>query len=532
MTQNYNQQTAKGSITRASNILHLAAPRGLSEGDNIIIETGGETGKGIRGTNGVGGGWLSLAFTTVLTMNSNLTKADGTYAWVKENGNAYRFDKSNLKWNAYTQWGYYTEKQLPYALLADVVFVSSDGLTITLSKKAKTSSKLSNVYTDHALYITNLIQNNSSTAIPAGKYAVSKAIVFSRAVTLSVTGAGKDITTLFAPNGCESISIQFAGGTNSPSISDLTVIGTGRKNGFAWLREDNTSVGYLKPPTTGYFDNPFLSSKGINMSAAGGRVTNVRCIDCLGYAIELDGRGVVAENCDVELTEGEQRYVGWQLHIQGQTDIPNKFINCTFKSPTVVHAMEGFRTQQPQFINCHCINGVASFNGASNGLSKNCVMEFTANSAAAWFSHGLSPIWEYNSFMGQTEAHTFDNLVMNQVGFDDAGHLLNGLYGRWNTPAVKVIGGSFTTPDMTDDNPCIGVYVQADGALIDGFIVNGKLSPYFHTNRSMNGASISMDASGLDAGIVPSGIVRNCVADIIRASDGVTLENNTCVSCP
>ena len=50
-----------GSMYAGSNQLVLAAPAGFQVGDGIIVATGGEAGRGLRGTVGVGGVWPKLA---------------------------------------------------------------------------------------------------------------------------------------------------------------------------------------------------------------------------------------------------------------------------------------------------------------------------------------------------------------------------------------------------------------------------------------------------------------------------------------
>ena len=55
--QQLNDKTSKGNIDSGSNKLVLKNAINLKRGDIIIVETGNEAGKGLRGTVGVGGAW-------------------------------------------------------------------------------------------------------------------------------------------------------------------------------------------------------------------------------------------------------------------------------------------------------------------------------------------------------------------------------------------------------------------------------------------------------------------------------------------
>jgi hypothetical protein len=105
-----------GTIGVSSNSLVVANASGFAVNDYLIIEVGGESGAGARGTVGVGGVWPNLSYATTGLMNADTGQTDGQYAYVVASGNVYRsFSGAWVQQNVGDT--YYIEKIIPRRLL-------------------------------------------------------------------------------------------------------------------------------------------------------------------------------------------------------------------------------------------------------------------------------------------------------------------------------------------------------------------------------------------------------------------------------
>src|SRR4029077_12232866 len=106
-----------GTISAGSTSLTVADPAELAVGDHLIVQIGGETGAGARGTLGVGGAWPSLSYADPTAMNADNSRPERTYAWDRASGLVYIYTSG--AWvhredggSPYNQ-AYYTAKALP-----------------------------------------------------------------------------------------------------------------------------------------------------------------------------------------------------------------------------------------------------------------------------------------------------------------------------------------------------------------------------------------------------------------------------------
>jgi hypothetical protein len=108
-----------GSMATGSLTLTVVDASGLAVNDYLIVEIGGESGAGLRGTPGVGGSWPDLSYSNGTTMAADTSKPDGQFAYRVDTGNVYR--SFSGVWQQQTAAiFYYWEKQLPRSLAARV----------------------------------------------------------------------------------------------------------------------------------------------------------------------------------------------------------------------------------------------------------------------------------------------------------------------------------------------------------------------------------------------------------------------------
>jgi len=117
--------------------------------DYNSVEIGGESGGGHRGTVGVGGAWPYKSYTTVTalllifrsrTIRTHGRKIRATSTTIIQ-ARGRRHNAGN-KLRVYERTLVYLGKAIPIALHAQITAVSSDGLTLTLSKAAAVTQRM------------------------------------------------------------------------------------------------------------------------------------------------------------------------------------------------------------------------------------------------------------------------------------------------------------------------------------------------------------------------------------------------------
>lgn len=94
---------ATGSIAAGSTELRLTAPPlpAFEKGDFVIVETGGEAGRGLRGTLGVGGSWPGKHYADAGARDQDTSQPVNTYAWLESDGFVHQWTGSAWVPNAY-----------------------------------------------------------------------------------------------------------------------------------------------------------------------------------------------------------------------------------------------------------------------------------------------------------------------------------------------------------------------------------------------------------------------------------------------
>jgi hypothetical protein len=304
-----------GTISEGSSSLRVENPAGLAIGDRIVVEIGGESGRGARGSLGVGGAWPSLSYPNIAAMNADTSKPERTYAWDSSSGLVYIYTSG--AWvhredggGPYNQ-AYYTAKALPKALLAKITAVT--GSVVTLDTAAIVSATDAAVYVDCAdcfnVLTDSLADNLPATAnvtigIPPGSFAIGAAVWGTARPGITISGRGKGLSTLFSPRGTICVSLVVDRST-TPAIRDLTMIGNhgsgANPDGFQLVYHTGSNDFYAGWPRT------------CGMTACtNGAFTNIAVQDVLSYAIsQSDSTDCWAYNCDLTMRASLRQYVGW-----------------------------------------------------------------------------------------------------------------------------------------------------------------------------------------------------------------------------
>lgn len=543
----WNSTVGTGSMTQGSNILTLTSPMSLSIGDDVIVEMGGESGHGIRGTVGVGGQWPYYIYNNTAAMMADTSQVDGFYAGNLQDGKVYRWQNgdSGFSWNAYTHWPYYLEKIIPHALdRVTVTAISMDGLTVTLSKPAVVATTNANVYFDHFDLITTLMSAGATTTVPAGKFAVSRVLNADRHVTINFTGADINQSFLFSPRGCTTFSLQMNGiwdPTSRPdhlaTVKHLTIIGNAGDNYFRFDEADTdgerlweTTAAFSS--TSQLTNNPTIYVQAVGMSSYYGVVQDVRVIDGLGYAIQTSVAACSILDCEVILTEEEHAYIGWQIHTEGDQELRSGEVgNNLFISYKLAHSFELFKTQNIHLHDNRLINGITSSNSVSNCLIEHYWVNNTKDALSTWVNSGNAFIEQNGFFLDGQDGNVYRNILIEQIAMGDDGLMQSGLFCRLDTPNTEVHDFEMVHTDGTDAVSPIGIHLEASNALIENANILGGLGPsyYLFPTIPLERSSISIfqgNQVGLGVGlvtnskaatirVVPGAHVTNCIADLI-----------------
>jgi hypothetical protein len=519
----------QASISGGSSQLIFSVPPGFRRGDYVIVEIGGESGRGLRGTRGVGGTWPAKSYVNRSAMNADTGQPENTYAWIESDRMVSQW-KSSI-WTPVGTNGYYHSIVYPISLRAKIVEIASDGLTATLDKTAATGAVNAEVYLDNYYTFQRLLRTpkydgevnfpvfmqraNDFTAItptgitiqlPAGNYAVGDIINWESAVGWKLIGEGQNASRLFSPQGVKSASINIL--SDSTKISNFELAGNARDNGFG-LNVTETDV-----PRAGAWPSGIHFQSTENGIAEDLTVTNV-----FQKAVGASRtKNVWARRVKGIMTDGLRQYVQW--HFQWSDSIGGGCEDCTVESPKLLGGFESFKSTGTQFVRPVGINAVMAVNSAEDFLFKDAKITIRAGSNYdnAWFSVGTPIVSVSTNVRGGSAAlgGLIDNITMIQEGFvngpgDHNQDSLIGIVVNKNNPNVTIRGGSYSAPDYhtpTAMHGAFGINSTGDNLLVDGFRVIGKADPKW--------GNISFTA----------GIVKNCVVDQIRPTGPTAIIQN------
>jgi len=530
-----------GSITAGSNHLVLNASAGFQVGDYIIVEIGGEVGGGHRGSVGVGGVWPYISYPSLIAMNADTSKPDGTYAWVPSNsGNVYwiwsgvwsKVEYDLTSYGHTHEVNYYFGKGIPVALPAQITAISADGRTLTLSAFAVNSTTNANVYYDNSYVLNKLgvrpnfdyfptlisivpwyrtlgaITPAITIKMPAGIYALGQEIWLQEHPGIILQGAGTAATTLFSPKGAPSATIVVR---NDPHalVCDFTLKGNFKDEGYGlnwWsYHPDEVTV-----QSTG--GQPQKPNSSIRMDFDDNSTArNIALIDPINYPFTVAAStNTWVYNSSATYTVGQFDYWGWTFNWTDSTG--GGCVDCSVTSPTMIGGFQSFKSEGTQFIRAIGVNAHISMNDAGNFLVDGGQLTMKANSintiqAHPWQFPGEAPV-QVGTNIGNNHAYLggkINNLNITVENYIDAAHdsPSSGINIGINNPNVSVIGGSYTAPTGYTGaygNP-EGVLSTGANTIVDGFHVTGRINKQgamdlYHTNIG-----------------VSDGVIKNCVAD-------------------
>jgi hypothetical protein len=354
-----------GSMTAGSKVLKMSAPHAFLVGERVIVAVGGEAGRGRRGTEGVGGLWPSLSYADYPTMLVDRKQAVGRFAWIRTTTAVYRW--SGGAWNAFQPTdGYYAQQAIPKALVATITEV--DGLAITLDKPAAAATKAATVNIDNLPIWDAAVALGGESVdlqLPMGSYAFSGAPSLIGKTGWSITGAGKDATTLFSSNGARGMNISLYECTRC-FPRDFAVLGNARLNGFglAWGPDDVPDA--LNYVTNFTFPQGNAYPRGIQIWRSSNCVARrLKVTDVFHGAISVSaGSNNWAVNCDAFVTEPIPQYIGWQM--QHADTAGGGYHDCSVTSAKLTGGFQAFRSNGVTFRRCTSVNGVWASNSSGN----------------------------------------------------------------------------------------------------------------------------------------------------------------------
>ncbi len=544
---------ARGSITAGSDQLRLQSvpTEPFQVGDWVIIETGREAGRGLRGSRGVGGAWPALSYPTLVAMQNDRSKPSGTFAWVEADGNVHQFHGTGWTQRLISGYAtgtdypfqyYYTAKAVPKALKAKILAISADGSTITLDRSASAATTDAAIHLDSSLPLLNLLRLsqrrhnamdtlesvNSEWAggvpefvpgrgltmrIPAGQFAIGEPLRIENVTGWKLLGAGTNATRFYTPAGSALVGIWVSGSTGV-ELSGFHWAGNARDHGFGlnWGTVTH-AMSLTETQVPG-------ASQTIAMDGCTASVAKDILITDIFPGVAFGGStDCWAERVTVKLTNGNREYWGWMFIAHGHS-IGGGFRDCSVTSPTVMAGFESFSSFGTHFINCSGVNATVAINCGGGFLFKDCVFRFTPNSLPddsnfKFVGQGIININSntqdptYLNFGGRVE-----NVTMIQDGYLSSElDLAHGIIVNDLNQNVVVIGGRFVAPPYAG-NPrfthAVALNSTARNLYIDGFTANSKALPL-----SLNGDITVQD-----------GIVRNSFADRIVTGTQALLENS------
>jgi hypothetical protein len=471
-----------GSMSAGSNQVTLAAPAGFKIGDGIIVATGGEAGRGLRGTVGVGGVWPRLAYSDVSTMRSDKSRPANTFARlvtdpINGNGSVYQWDGSS--WTYVND--YYFNKSIPRALVGYVCTVSNGGTVLTLATqptncsrkpfKATVTTSGAEVYYDNAPLLNALwngaVNANYTYVLPSGSYAVGNEVDvvggdLSNPLNSTIAGQGGYPTcgtTLFSPAGATSATLN----TNVYNFTfrDFCMTGNVRNAGGYgpdWSVMSETGLYYPGVVEHGIYLDPSPNTT----------VKNMTFTDTWGAVGAEASDNIIVQN--VNYTASDPILVEQWAFVCADTDEGCSFSNISVTSNNgLTPGFSCFRGFNCTLANVASVNGLFDLNDSGNWKIQGAQVTITPNSANVW-SGIYSPIFPVTSNIGL--GHIRRGGQLNNVSLVVQGYIdgTNGIQGAAiNNPNITIdadgSSSSYSAPDCAS-GAIIGptAIVSNDGA--------------------------------------------------------------------
>jgi hypothetical protein len=450
-----------GSIDGGSNVLTLTETSTFKVGDQVIVEVGGEAGRGRFGTMGVGG--VVPAAT------------DG--------------------WSAF----YYRSKDCPLALVAKVTAVSDSGRTLRLDKSAATAATHAHVYFDNHPLLDAVLKEAHpagwTITLPAGDFAISDRLGHLSYGGWTISGAGKGATILRSPKGVPCGGLQCFE-TNDTEVRDLTIIGNAGQNGFG-LKDHGNWIEYGMGVTITRSSNCIIR--------------NVSCVDVFRKAAWGEyTNNLQVYDCDLTINDPFRAYLEWWFGVSDSVNCT--FKNCRIDSAYLIPGFEGFRSDGVKFIECRSVNASFAMNSTGNFVIDSPNVTIKAGSQFDMTFHFQNPIFNINSnIKPSNEAMQMGGLIRN-VSLSCEGYInanndsLRGIVIDGDNPNVTIDGGVMTYPDYATPSKmpgACGINSIGPNTRVRNLTVTGTVNP-----DNYPGANIA----------VANGTVTNCTAGRIMVA--------------
>jgi hypothetical protein len=522
-----------GAILAGSTSLTVADPTGMAIGDHVVVEIGGENGKGARGTLGVGGAWPSLSFPERAAMNADATQPERTHAWDRSTGLVYIYTSGD--WvhredggGPYNQ-AYYTAKALPRALLARIEAIAGNELTLDTAASAAATN--ASVYVDCANSFNVLTDSladglpatpNITIGIPSGSFAIGAAVLGTVRTGITICGRGKGVSTLFSPRGTTCVSL-IVDGSSTPVIRDLTFIG----NHGAGSTPDGFQLGYH----VGSNDFPTAWPTACGMTACNNGVfANIAVRDVLSFAINQSySTDCWAYNCDLTMSASLKQYTQW--FFEASDAVRGGFVDCSATGPFLMKCFETFNSDSVQFIRCGGQNVLAAANSSGGYLFEGFHSTITTGSydnIGAGFFH--EPVININAHAFPTnrlrsKGGIINNARIIQIGFTEP-------INRETIPAIQIqppcpnvtVSGQYPNGSAPFSSELGGYFESADYAVVDPrkvFASVGAIAVHSDaantTVRGIRSVGSAMRGNGgIELGLTATGSrIIDCVADAL-----------------
>jgi len=447
-----------GSITGGSNILTLGFPSTFLVGDTIIVEIGGESGQGLRGTVGVGG-------------------------VVPANDPAF----------------YYRALDVPVALLATITDVSLDGLVLTLNTSASTTATNAKVYYDNRMVVNAVLSEEHAPGwiidFPAGDFAISRTIIHHYQPGWIIKGAGKDVTIFRTPKGAPS-SGMWCFEANDLIISDFTFVGNAGsdKFGIDIVEYPTYGTGVVLTICNNCIIRDMSFIEVLRAAAWGEFCVNLQILDCICIRNEPNRNYLSA----------------WFF---GMSDCVGGLVNnCEVDSRWLIPGFETFRSNGVTFTNCRSRNGIFSSNSSGNFLMENIVISIEETAQFDFESfHPRNPIININSNIVPPDASMLLGGLITNVSIIEDRYInsdnaqLIGIAVNEDCPNVTITGGLIDyTADWAAPNLSEGPIGVNSTAFANTTVSNLTVTGIVQSDGNFKNINVA------------NGSVTNCVADTIK----------------
>lgn len=537
--------TAVGSIANGSNTLQLANDPGFSIGDQIVIATGGELGGGVPGEQGVGGSWPQLTYATLAARNADTTQPLNKVAGVLETGLTYLWNGST--WITYSTSGYnlasqYLSKILPKALLATITNIS--GTTLTLDRTALASTINANVYYNcrpyfnrnlgppEAGFLSGLTTiNNATIYFPPGTWAFGhfnesdaalnqQSLNIETMTGLTLTGAGRNLTTLISPTGTASLMINCATCPNI-IVQDMELRGN--------FRSDK---GYqLRYQSLGHFGTGIDTVR--MTSCPNGLMRRLRTYNQQqsATAFSFTSFGTIFDVLIIHET-GHLAYQQWAANVSDSWDCTIDTVN--IDTPHLMAGIETFRSERSRIRNITGRNALFSTNSSNGYILEDLDVYYETGSAETHlfgYPQPLTPLIDLNTNVDNSSGSSVGGGgIVRNFRIDIRGkiwpttspfNLVQVIATSGNANNI-LIGGKYPAKPVTQP---AGLIIFPAGLSIARAVYNDAATRVIVVDgvRVINGSNTS--SMGNFQGIpTPNLTIRNCVID--NQTAGGTQTNN------